>query len=108
MCGGNRLIACSGEIERDGTAVFGKDRQSPAIAAKARTHCEFNAHVFHCAPAQMKKAPSGPLMGLRPDLVSVGVGRTIKAGTKFVAFRSFGSNWLCTCFRTALSLRGRR
>ena len=47
MCGGNCLIACSDEIERDRTAVLGEDRQSPVIAAKTRTYREFNAHVFH-------------------------------------------------------------
>ena len=47
MCGGNCLIACSDEIDRDRPAVLGEDRQSPVIAAKTRTHREFNAHVFH-------------------------------------------------------------
>jgi hypothetical protein len=47
--GGNCLIACSGEIDCNGTAVRGEDRQSPVIEAKTCTHCEFNAHVFHRA-----------------------------------------------------------
>ena len=47
MCSGNCLIECSDEIDRDRTAVLGEDRQSPVIAAKTRTHREFNAHVFH-------------------------------------------------------------
>jgi hypothetical protein len=46
---GNRLITCSDEIERDGTAVLGENRQSPAIAPKTRAHREFNAPVFHGA-----------------------------------------------------------
>jgi hypothetical protein len=47
--GGNRLIACSDEIECNGTAALGEDRQSPVIAAKTRTHCELDANVFHGA-----------------------------------------------------------
>ena len=46
---GNRLIACSDEIQYNGTAVLGEDRQSPSVAAKTRTQCQFNAHVFYGA-----------------------------------------------------------
>ena len=49
VCGGNCLIACSDEIERDRTTVLAEDRQSPVIAAKTRTHHEFHTHVFHAA-----------------------------------------------------------
>jgi len=57
--GGNCLIACSDEIERDRTAVLMEDRQSPAIAAKTRTYREFNTHVFQGGSSQRRPQPNG-------------------------------------------------